>query len=117
MNTNKPTASEQLRNKKSMIRELMEKNVELRTDDVKLVDAVWNEEMPKWKRWDDFGFKELPDWANFRTHFLEGKLTSYDCVTRLARFIRKEKGWKVPKKEEEEKVKEQINEWKKDLFA
>lgn len=46
------------------------------------------------------------DYTFFFLYYAHGKLTESGVITRLARMIRNEEGWKKPKKEEEELVKQ-----------
>jgi len=102
------TASELIVSKKELIRQLMTDFAHLRNDDRALQVMVWEQEL-------NYHPEYNGTFANFFNIYKEGEITEAGVITRLARFVRNENGWKIPKVEEEEKVKI-VLEYKSELF-
>ena len=108
MNANRKTASELIVSKKELIRQLMTDFEHLRNDDRALQVMVWEQEL-------NFHPEYNGTFANFFNIYKEGEITEAGVITRLARFVRNENGWKINKQLEENKV-QQALEYKTELF-
>ena len=98
------TQGDELKSNKDKIRKIMEENPHLRHDDRRLCVAVWKNEIGK------------NEFLGFELLYGSGMVTEAGVITRLSRMIRKEMGWIKQKKEEEEKVKKIVLEYKSELF-
>ena len=110
---NKATASEEIgdKNLRDRIYEMMLFDHNLRNDDRSLIIEIWDNDLPH----NFFNGVKKSDWTLFPFFYAQGKLTSSESICRIARDVRKKNGWKIPKKEEENKVK-QVLKYESNLF-